>query len=113
MSPITTHILDTSLGKPAQEVSVSLSFRNTDGTWSLMGHGHTDGDGRIKNLLAPNQLIPGTYRMCFDTEAYFESQQVKGFYPEVFIVFQIENTDQHYHVPLLLNPFGYSTYRGS
>jgi hydroxyisourate hydrolase len=113
MSAITTHILDTSIGKPAQNVSIVLEKPNADGTWSLLGKGQTNADGRLPGLLADDvKLQAGIYRLVFDTASYFKAQGVKAFYPSVTIVFQ--TTDQsHYHVPLLLNPYGYSTYRGS
>ena len=109
--PITTHILDTSLGRPAVGVPVRLD--RLDVEWHTLGAGRTDADGRVTNLLAPGTLTPGTYRMHFDTSAYWEEQGGEGFYPFVDIVFSVVATDEHYHVPLLLNPFGYSTYRGS
>jgi 5-hydroxyisourate hydrolase len=113
MSAITTHILDTSLGKPAANVPVLIDFLE-DGVWSLVGQGQTDEDGRVKNLLHDDfEFKPGQYRIEFATSDYFSVLGVKGFYPYVKIVFQVEDTESHYHVPLLLNPFGYSTYRGS
>lgn len=112
-SPITTHILDTAQGKPAVNVPIALSRFTDANEWEELGAGRTNDDGRIVDLLPADGLTPGTYRMHFDTEAYFSAQNQKGFYPFVEVVFSIEATDQHYHVPLLLNPFGYSTYRGS
>ena len=112
MSQITTHILDTSLGKPAQDVNVSLE-KTTDLGWEQIGSGHTNKDGRVANLLDPEKtLVPGIYRINFDTGAYFVLKGIKAFYPSVNIVFETVD-DSHYHVPLLINPFGYSTYRGS
>ena len=112
MSQITTHILDTSTGKPAEGVLCMLQRPEGD-SWQTIGQGETNSDGRVPDLLSEGELLdPGTYRMYFDTDAYFSGQSIKGFYPYVTIVF--ETFDQsHYHVPLLLNPFGYSTYRGS
>jgi len=110
-SPITTHILDTALGQPAAGVPVRLD--RLDGEWSTLAQGCTDADGRVGDLLAPGTLSPGTYRMFFDTGAYWSSKGSAGFYPYVEIVFSVGSTDEHYHVPLLLNPYGYSTYRGS
>jgi 5-hydroxyisourate hydrolase len=112
-SPITTHILDTSLGLPARGVPIALEMQTDNGAFKQLGSGLTNADGRVVDLLEAGALTPGTYRMRFDTGAYFTQQKTKGFYPYVDVVFQIESTDQHYHVPLLLNPFGYSTYRGS
>ena len=113
MSQITTHILDTSLGKPAEDVVIQL-WQQHDSEWNLLGEGHTNSDGRITNLLANDDVLPaGTYRMHFKTAAYFERQQLEVFYPWADVVFNITGDGQHYHIPLLLNPFGYSTYRGS
>jgi 5-hydroxyisourate hydrolase len=114
MSAITTHILDISQGRPAQDVPVRLEIQGTDGSWLMLGKGVTDMDGRLKDLLPDDfNLQPGIYRLSFDTAAYFEIQNLRSFYPHVVVVFIVENTQQHYHVPLLLSPFGYSTYRGS
>lgn len=112
MSPITTHILDTALGRPAQGVPVHLDIWR-DGTWTEVGRGETDADGRFKGLMPAGALEAATYRITFETGAYFEAQGRPGFYPFVPVVFEITAPDQHYHVPLLLNPYGYSTYRGS
>ena len=112
MSQITTHILDTSIGAPAAEVKVILEHR-VDGQWNSIGNGKTNEDGRVNDLLAADSVLhPGTYRLIFNTADYFESQGKQGFYPKVVIVFETKD-ESHYHVPLLLNPFGYSTYRGS
>ena len=113
MSQITTHILDTSKGKPAQQVQIILEKPNKDGSWTVLGKGETNADGRLPGLLsAETKLEPGVYRLVFDTASYFKAQGEKAFYPSVTITF--ETTDaSHYHVPLLLNPYGYSTYRGS
>lgn len=112
MSQITTHILDTSLGKPAANVNILLEEEN-NGVWRELARGKTDGDGRIKNLISESTTVePGVYRLVFDVGAYYSSMNIKTFYPSVKIEFRI--TDKtHYHVPLLLNPFGYTTYRGS
>lgn len=113
MSAITTHILDTSRGKPAANVTAVLEHFDND-TWSRIGGGKTDDDGRIKDLMDSDfSFRPGHYRLDFAVGEYFQAQGVKAFYPYVQIVFEIEETASHYHVPLLLNPFGYSTYRGS
>lgn len=112
MSHITTHILDTSLGKPAEGVLIELQEPNDNG-WKTIGKGHTNSDGRIAGLLADDiTLSPGHYRMLFHTGPYYQNLKTTSFYPEVSIVFEVFD-DSHYHVPLLLNPFGYSTYRGS
>lgn len=114
MSAITTHILDTSRGRPASGVLVVLEIRSHEGDWKVIGHGMTDMDGRLKELLpADTPLVAAAYRLTFDTGAYFSAQNVESFYPEVTIVFNVREAAEHYHVPLLLNPYGYATYRGS
>ena len=112
MSQITTHILDTSKGKPASGVTVVLYSSDND-AWTETTRSKTDGDGRIKDLL-PNDssLQAGVYKLRFETKDYFDNDGIRTFYPFVEIVFDVQSTE-HYHVPLLLNPFGYSTYRGS
>ena len=109
--PLTTHVLDVSRGRPAQGVPVRLD-RQENGAWKALSEGKTDADGRCPGLLAPGALSLGAYRLAFDTRAYFEAQGQRGFYPFVEIVFEVGD-DRHHHVPLLLSPFGYSTYRGS
>ena|SRR5688572_20976541 len=112
MSQLTTHILDTSLGKPAAGVAVVLEQKQKV-HWKSIAEGTTNSDGRIMDLLdSESHLDPGTYRLVFDTLTYFNNQQKKTFYPQVTVEFSIADRS-HYHVPLLLNPFGYSTYRGS
>jgi 5-hydroxyisourate hydrolase len=113
MSQITTHILDTTLGKPAQGVTIVLSAQQAGDVWQELARGVTNADGRIANLLPTDEPLPlGIYKMKFFTQEYFERQNTANFYPFVEIVFDVATT-AHYHVPLLLNPFGYSTYRGS
>jgi 5-hydroxyisourate hydrolase len=113
MSAITTHVLDTARGQPAAGVPVTLEVEAAGG-WILLGKGTTSADGRISDLMPDETSIEaGVYRLIFDTSTYFAGNNVPAFYPQVTVVFKIENTDQHYHVPLLLSPFGYSTYRGS
>ena len=114
MSAITTHVLDTARGMPAEGVSVILSRQTEDGGWEVLGQGETNRDGRLPNLLSSDvALIEGTYRLIFDTDAYFNAQGLEGFYPSVTVLFRVREVGRHYHVPLLLSPFGYSTYRGS
>jgi 5-hydroxyisourate hydrolase len=103
MAGITTHVLDTAKGRPAAGIRITL--RRGD---ELLFDGITDADGRAR-VLDPERVESGTYRITFDTGAYNPA----GFFPEAVIVFCVEDTGQHYHVPLLLSPFGYSTYRGS
>ncbi len=110
---ISTHILDTTRGRPAAGVEVTLE-REEGGAWVAVGRGATDGDGRVKALLPAGEApVAGTYRIAFAVEAYFVGRGVEAFYPSVQITFRVRAADEHYHVPLLLNPFGYSTYRGS
>ena len=112
MSRITTHILDTTKGKPAEGVTIILYGGEND-EWTELARGITNADGRIADLLDKDDLLHyGIYKMRFETKDYFDKKQVKTFYPYVEIIFEIE-AGQHYHIPLLLNPFGYSTYRGS
>jgi 5-hydroxyisourate hydrolase len=114
MSAITTHILDISKGRPASGVLVVLEVRSAVGDWQVIGHGMTDVDGRARELLlADTPLAEATYRLTFDTGAYFSSQNIESFYPEVTVVFNVSEAGAHYHVPLLLSPYGFSTYRGS
>ena len=111
MADISTHVLDTATGVPARGVPVSLEVRRED-RWELTGEGVTNDQGRLGEL--PTEGIEAAiYRIRFDTGAYFASRGERGFYPEVTVVFEITEPDQHHHVPLLLSPFGYSTYRGS
>ena len=113
MSQITTHILDTSRGRPAPGITVKI-HRETNGTWSEFASGVTDSDGRVADLVNSEQVLPaGNYKLCFETGRYFQRAGQASFYPCVEVIFQVAGDGQHYHVPLLLNPFGYSTYRGS
>jgi 5-hydroxyisourate hydrolase len=112
-SPISTPILDTALGRPAQSVLVVLEIKKGKG-FSEIAKGRTNTDGRASELLPANHvLVAGTYRLTFDTDAYFTAVGATSFYPTVQITFTITDPGQHYHVPLLLSPYGYSTYRGS
>jgi 5-hydroxyisourate hydrolase len=113
MSGITTHVLDTSKGRPGSGIKIVLDFKS-DEDWDEIGSGQTNFDGRLANLLPEGfHLNAGIYRLTFDTQAYYDSQNEQGFYPSVEIVFEVRDEAQHYHVPLLISPFGYSTYRGS
>lgn len=112
MSQITAHILDTSKGVAVSKVRLTL-FNMQHGQWIEMAVSETDNDGRVKDLLrTTTPLTMGMYKLRFDTKDYFEKQQIPTFYPFVEIVVDI-TTEQHYHIPLLLSPFGYSTYRGT
>lgn len=112
MSPITTHVLDTSLGRPAAGVSVVLETASGAANWKELGRGATDNDGRLALVLPAGHRLNGTYRLTFDTGAYFRSRNAPFFYPQVTVVFTVAGAE-HYHIPLLLSPYGYSTYRGS
>jgi 5-hydroxyisourate hydrolase len=106
MSQVSTHVLDTSTGRPARGVPVTL-----EGEDGVVARGSTDDDGRIAEL-GPDRLDPATYRLRFDTGRYAADTGTSGFFPEVVVAFVVQDAD-HLHVPLLLSPFGYSTYRGS
>ena len=112
MSKITTHILDTTIGKPAAGVTIIL-FGGENDEWTELARGTTNADGRINDFVNKDDLTHfGIYKMRFETKDYFDRSGKKTFYPYVEIIFEIE-LGQHYHIPLLLNPFGYTTYRGS
>lgn len=108
MSGISTHVLDTSTGKPASGMAVTLDRWELD-RWFQCISATTDEDGRLKPLLDPAEVRAGRYRLTFQTGAYFGHT----LYPEVAITFEVAEDDGNYHVPLLVSPFGYSTYRGS
>ena len=111
---ISTHVLDTALGKPAARVPVRLEQRAKDDRWITLGSFHTDADGRCAQMLAESQALPeGLYRLVFDTGRYYAAQNVSGLYPVVEITFQIRKGEFQFHIPLLLSPNGYTTYRGS
>ncbi|CAN5341815.1 hydroxyisourate hydrolase [soil metagenome] len=107
MSAITTHVLDVALGRPAVGVPVRLEAGD-----EVLAEAVTGDDGRVTDL-GPDTVAAGTYRLAFGTAAYFAATGQRGFYPEVSITFELTDPAQHYHVPLLLAPYGYSTYRGS
>jgi 5-hydroxyisourate hydrolase len=112
MKSISTHVLDISRGKPAAGVPVTIEKKEGD-AFVQKNAGTTDADGRIKDLVPEGKLTEGTFRVTFDTNAYFTAQGVEGFYPEASVVFVVRDAASHYHVPLLLSPYGFSTYRGS
>lgn len=110
-SPITTHVLDTSAGKPARGITVVLE-RAAEGVWRELGRGSTNDDGRVADLLpAESSLAAGTYRLVFHVAGYFGGRD--SFYSTITVEFDVKDPAGHYHVPLLLSPFGYATYRGS
>jgi len=109
---ITTHVLDTALGRPGNGIAIELELQEPTG-WMRVGGGVTDDDGRLRTLTPFGPVAPGTYRIRFDTGAYFAARGTAGFFPVVEIQFTVGDGAQHFHVPLLLSPFGFSTYRGS
>lgn len=113
MTRITTHILDLSRGKPAPNVEVTLERAGPDRRWQRLGAARTDANGRIADFPGAGELIAGAHRLRFAVAAYFDSQSIKAFFPSVEITFDVTSPSEHHHVPLLLSPFGYSTYRGS
>ena len=114
MSKITTHVLDVSIGKPAVAIAVKLDRQMNNGEWEAIGLQETDIDGRARDLLREGEeLVAAVHRLTFEVGPYFRDRGVDSFYQEVSIAFVVKDPSQHYHVPLLLSPFGYSTYRGS
>ncbi|MGB3483034.1 MAG: hydroxyisourate hydrolase [Mycobacterium sp.] len=107
MTQVSTHVLNAVTGRPAAGVAVTL----TDSAGALVAQANTDDDGRVDSFT--DIRLTGTYRLVFDTASYFAAQAVAGFYPEVLISFEISDAASSYHVPLLLSPYAYSTYRGS
>jgi 5-hydroxyisourate hydrolase len=113
MSRLTTHVLDVSRGRPAQGVTIRLEL-GSGAAWRELGRGETDADGRCRTLLPDGQALQrGVYRLCFETGEYFRAQGQPSFYPSVEVRFEVVEPGEHHHVPLLLSPFGYTTYRGS
>ena len=109
---ISTHVLDNTVGIPAAGVQVTLEARTEDG-WKTLGHATTDADGRVKALPGGGVRTRGVYRLHFETGAYFTARGITAFHPAVTVEFEVADPSQHHHVPLLLTPFGYTTYRGS
>jgi hydroxyisourate hydrolase len=112
-SAITSHVLDTALGRPARKMGVRLDVLDDAGAWQTLAERVTGDDGRVADLLLAGTLEARTYRLTFATGAYFAADRRPAFYPHVEVIFHITATSEHYHVPLLVSPFGYSTYRGS
>jgi 5-hydroxyisourate hydrolase len=113
MSRITTHVLDTARGMPARNLRVRLAVLAPDGEFETLAELPTNEDGRVPELSRGVTLEPRTYRLTFETGPYLQATHGCAFYPRVDVVFAIESADQHHHIPLLLSPYGYSTYRGS
>ena len=114
MSSVTTHILDTARGEPAAGIPVMLERKTHSAGWQVIAEGTSDADGRIMDLIPPTEaFLPGHYRMTFETGPYFMLSNVECFFPQITISFVVRDAAQHYHVPLLVSPFGYTTYRGS
>jgi 5-hydroxyisourate hydrolase len=112
MSEITTHVLDAARGRPAANLKVELHLKSGE-NWKSVGMGVTDENGRCATLLGGTPLIAGTYRLTFHAAAYFKGLHVETFYADIPVIFEVKDARNHYHVPLLLSPFGYTTYRGS
>jgi 5-hydroxyisourate hydrolase len=112
MNEITTHVLDMSRGSPAADLKVELHKKSGE-DWKSVGTGVTDASGRCITLLGDTLLAVGTYRLMFHAGAYFLGQRVESFYSDIPVIFEVRDAKTHYHVPLLISPFGYSTYRGS
>lgn len=114
MSAITTHILDTSSGKPGAGIPVVLERKTHSSGWQAISEGISDIDGRISSFIAAGEaFLPGHYRLIFETGAYYLLSNIECFFPQVTVSFVVKDPLQHFHVPLILSPFGYSTYRGS
>jgi 5-hydroxyisourate hydrolase len=114
VSGISTHVLDTARGKPAAEVPVRLEREESPGKWKLVGEGRTDANGRCAQLVSGGGApAAGNYRLVFDTNTYFAAQKIDGLYPQVQVQFTVRAGEEHFHIPLLLSPNGYTTYRGS
>jgi 5-hydroxyisourate hydrolase len=114
MKRISTHVLDIAQGKPAKDVPVRLERQESAGEWVPLHSSCTDGDGRCGQLLPESEVLrTGLYRLAFDTASYHRAQKIEGLYPVVEITFQVREDESHFHIPLLLSPYGYTTYRGS
>lgn len=113
MTKISTHVLDLNTGKPAANVALRLEWQEASGTWRVLQSAVTDHDGRCSELFATGDHSPGVYRLVFDTGSYFATARVHGLYPLVEIVFEVRDHETSFHIPLLLSPNGYTTYRGS
>ena len=114
MNRISTHVLDIARGKPAKDMAVRLERRESAGEWRWWHSSQTDADGRCAQLLPEGETLrAGLYRLAFDTASYQVAHETEGFYPVVEITFRVREGESHFHIPLLLSPHGYTTYRGS
>jgi 5-hydroxyisourate hydrolase len=114
MKCISTHVLDIAQGRPAKDMPVRLERKQTSGNWLILASARTDQDGRCGQLLPDeNVLSAGLYRLAFDTASYFGGQKIEALYPLVEVTFVVANGEERFHIPLLLSPNGYTTYRGS
>jgi 5-hydroxyisourate hydrolase len=114
MSAISTHVIDIMRGRPAKGITVSLHKFSSSNQWEPLAVGTTDTDGRIRNMLDLRHILTtGTYRLSYEAADYFRALGTACFFPEVAVTFLIENPTEHYHIPLLLSPYAYSTYRGT
>lgn len=115
-NPVSVHILDLQTGQPTPGVQVEIEMHTKNGTWQPVGKGQTDENGRIRSLIAQDAIAnwaAGEYRVVFKTGDYYRTKKQATFFPEIPVVFQVEDQKAHYHIPLLLSPFGFSTYRGN
>jgi 5-hydroxyisourate hydrolase len=112
MSRISSHVLDTAIGRPARSLGVRLDRLEEGGGWTPLGRAVTGDDGRVADVLPGTDLPVGTYRLTFETASYLEAAGRPVFFPQVDVVFRVGDAGEHFHIPLLLSPFGYSTYRG-
>lgn len=113
MNRITTHVLDLARGGPVAGLAVELARRGSGGEWEPVAEAATDGDGRVRDWAGAPEPMPGHYRLRFATGPHLASQGAGAFYPEVSVVFSVAVAGEHHHVPLLLGPYGYTTYRGT
>lgn len=114
MRVVSTHVLDTARGVPAGGVPLSLERQESSGEWRTLASSRTDSDGRCRQLLpAGETLSAGTYRLAFDTASYYQALGIQSLYPQVLVTFSVREGEGDFHIPLLLNPYGYTTYRGT
>jgi 5-hydroxyisourate hydrolase len=114
MSGLSTHVLDTARGVPAGGILLTLERQESSGQWRTLASSRTESDGRCRQLLPQGEiLLPGTYRLAFETGSYYQAQGIKTLYPNVLVIFCVQDGEADFHMPLLLSPYGYTTYRGS